>query len=216
MLTTATRCPYCHDDCPPRQPSVVCGDCRAPHHPDCWALIERCACCEGERCLREDNREDGIRLIAGLGAIPMAALALACLAIAISFASNSFKLEDANWILGYLGAPAFIFGALTAILARLAFSGIDAAKRMARGDFGRSALAVLGFASTAGFLVSLQLKAGEGLVWPIVGLFALVPALALRRHRRSQRSPRPREEAAVELEAALAKGKASKIRGRVR
>src|SRR5579859_1737518 len=41
-----TRCPYCHEDVKPAQDAwVVCADCLARHHKDCWQDGGRCSSC---------------------------------------------------------------------------------------------------------------------------------------------------------------------------
>src|SRR5271155_4603745 len=41
-----TRCPYCHDDVKPAEDAwVVCTDCLARHHKECWQDSARCASC---------------------------------------------------------------------------------------------------------------------------------------------------------------------------
>jgi hypothetical protein len=37
-------CPYCLDEVKPHDPrgKVVCKDCGAPHHADCWAIAGKC------------------------------------------------------------------------------------------------------------------------------------------------------------------------------
>jgi F-box protein 11 len=41
-----TRCPYCHDDVKPAESGwVVCRDCLARHHKECWEDSARCSSC---------------------------------------------------------------------------------------------------------------------------------------------------------------------------
>lgn len=41
-----TRCPYCHDNVHPAQDAwVVCSDCLARHHKECWQDAPRCGAC---------------------------------------------------------------------------------------------------------------------------------------------------------------------------
>ncbi|MEZ6185172.1 MAG: RING finger protein [Planctomycetota bacterium] len=46
------RCPYCHDALVEGAPSTTCGECRAPHHADCFQELGKCASC-GQAALRE-------------------------------------------------------------------------------------------------------------------------------------------------------------------
>ena len=43
----ATRCPFCHEDCPPEADVVVCRGCLARHHAGCWTEGKACASCGG-------------------------------------------------------------------------------------------------------------------------------------------------------------------------
>lgn len=48
------RCPYCHDELPEPRASGWCETCLAPHHPDCFTELGRCAIsgCGGMHLLR--------------------------------------------------------------------------------------------------------------------------------------------------------------------
>ncbi|HZU99050.1 MAG TPA: hypothetical protein VFF73_20245, partial [Planctomycetota bacterium] len=49
-----TRCPYCHDDVSSGPENVVCRECLARHHPDCWRGA--CAVCSSSNRLVAEPR----------------------------------------------------------------------------------------------------------------------------------------------------------------
>ena len=47
----ATRCPFCHEDCPPEADVAVCRSCLSRHHAACWQEGATCASCGASQCL---------------------------------------------------------------------------------------------------------------------------------------------------------------------
>jgi hypothetical protein len=45
MQRSPTRCPYCHETCVASDPNVVCSQCLARHHTDCWDTHGACSNC---------------------------------------------------------------------------------------------------------------------------------------------------------------------------
>lgn len=67
VVVPALRCPYCHDACAPRD-SVVCRDCLARHHGECWSERGACSACNASvRLVVEEraalSREEMVDLI---------------------------------------------------------------------------------------------------------------------------------------------------------
>src|SRR4051812_36381946 len=51
----ATRCPYCHEECPPGEDVRVCRECLARHHAACWSESEGCAGCRAREALAPEK-----------------------------------------------------------------------------------------------------------------------------------------------------------------
>jgi len=47
----ATRCPFCHDECPPDAEVAVCRTCLSRHHAECWSEGGACASCSASEFL---------------------------------------------------------------------------------------------------------------------------------------------------------------------
>jgi hypothetical protein len=53
VKTSATRCPFCHDDVDPdgKKAWVACSGCLARHHKGCWSSHKKCASCGSKKYL---------------------------------------------------------------------------------------------------------------------------------------------------------------------
>jgi len=51
VQSSPTRCPFCHDTCQADGEDVVCHDCLARHHAECWGENGACAACSSPKAL---------------------------------------------------------------------------------------------------------------------------------------------------------------------
>tara|TARA_R110002072_G_scaffold223699_2_gene380740 strand:- start:430 stop:918 length:489 start_codon:yes stop_codon:yes gene_type:complete len=51
VKSSPTRCPFCHDTCEASGEDVVCHDCLARHHSECWSENGACAACSSATAL---------------------------------------------------------------------------------------------------------------------------------------------------------------------
>jgi hypothetical protein len=63
------RCPYCHGDVASSESTVVCQDCLARHHAECWKAKGNCSSCRSPNRLVVETGGSLVRYRAFRGAI---------------------------------------------------------------------------------------------------------------------------------------------------
>lgn len=125
LAGTSTRCPYCHSGVAGDNDQTVCRGCLARHHAECWAAIGACATCRGQRALSELALPADLALLEAravarepgwlrrsLGGV-FAALAIACLGLAVSAVANAlprFAVEPMETALALAVGLALVAG----------------------------------------------------------------------------------------------------------
>lgn len=196
-----TRCPYCHADCFPASKNVVCRDCLARHHPDCWAETGRCSSCSSTiRMLAVEDASETSQPRDSQGRrrgwVTSGALLIVSVVIAyVALGNRSLTIHGYLEALGFVAAATACLGLASGWTSRSYRWGIA------------TALATVG----AGFLGSLpHLSSWRASIAFLGGgfLVAALPALlatwARRRlHARAARTtpPLPAGEEAAEPEA---------------
>lgn len=96
------RCPFCHEDVEPKQ-SVVCQECLARHHEECWTEAQECSSCRGTRCMAVADDLETIEGEARAGRVGsrrarywLSVMACLVLGAAFSLWNDSLLVEDAG------------------------------------------------------------------------------------------------------------------------